>query len=289
LYFNAERARAQLDSVTAQLELDEHLLKLAEDRKGVGVGTGLDVTRALTRLAVDRQHRIEAENDIRTADLRLLRAMGERPTLQLTLEDSTFSDVEQRSRLDHAIQEAFSSRPELRAEANRAHVAQLNVAGAEAERLPSIRAFADYGNIGNTSAFVPTNTVGLQLSIPLFDGGQRSSHRSLAESQARQAETRQKDVRDEIEVEVRIAMDNVNSAREQLRAADQALKLAEEEMELAQLRFEAQVTTQIDVIDAQSQLADARTRRVNAVYAVKAGEVEFQRATGQLLSRNATH
>jgi hypothetical protein len=61
---------------------------------------------------------------------------------------------------------------------------------------------------------------------------------------------------------------------------DQALKLAQEELELARPRFEAQVTTQIDVVNAQTQLADARSRQVNAVYALKSAEIEYQRATG---------
>ena len=105
-------------------------------------------------------------------------------------------------------------------------------------------------------------------------------------SHLRQAETRQRDLRDEIEVEVRVAMDNLRSAQEQFTAADQSLKLAKEEMELAQLRFEAQVTTQIDVIDAQTQLAEARTRRVDAAYTVRAGEVEYRRAVGKIINLN---
>jgi outer membrane protein len=285
LYFNAQRARAMVESVKAQMDLDEHLLKLAQDRKDAGVGTGLDVTRAMTRLAVERQHLIEAENDVHTADLRLLRAMGEPPQMRFTLDDSVASDAEPAANTDLAVREALDSRPELQAEENMVHVARMNVSSSESERLPSLRAFADYGNNGNPSLFIPTNSVGVQLSIPLFDGGLRSAHRASAQSQARQAETRRRDVRDEIEVEVRVAIDNLRSAHEQLTAADQGLKLAEEEMELARLRFESHVTTQIDVIEAQAQLADARTRRVNAVYGVKSSEVEYRRATGTAASQ----
>jgi outer membrane protein TolC len=62
LYFNAQRARAQVEAERAQIEFDERLLKLAQDRKDAGVGTGLDVIRASAQLAVERQHRIEAQN-----------------------------------------------------------------------------------------------------------------------------------------------------------------------------------------------------------------------------------
>ena len=284
LYFNAQRARAQVEAERAQIELDERLLKLAQDRKDAGVGTGLDVTRASAQLAVERQHWIEAQNGVRTADLRLLRAMGESPDKQITLDDSGFNAFEEPKDLAAAIDEALRSRPEMKAEENKVHVAHMNASSTQAERLPSIRAIANYGNTGNTSMFIPTDAVGLQLTLPLFDGGLRSAHRAMAASQTRQAETRRRDVHDEIEVEVRIAVDNLRSAQEQLRAANETLRLAEEEIDQAQLRFEAKVTTQVDVVDAQARLALARSSQVNAAYGVRAAKVEFLRATGTLVT-----
>jgi outer membrane protein TolC len=210
--------------------------------------------------------------------------MGESPDKQITLDDSGFNAFEAPMDLGAAVDEALRSRPEMKAEENKVRVAHMNASSTEAERLPSIRAIANYGNTGNTSQFIPTDAVGLQLTLPLFDGGLRSAHRAMAASQTRQAETRRRDVHDEIEVEVRIAVDNLRSAREQLTAANETLRLAEEEIEQAQLRFGAQVTTQIDVIAAQAQLAEARTRRVDAAYTVSAGEVEYRRAVGKIIN-----
>jgi outer membrane protein TolC len=122
--------------------------------------------------------------------------------------------------------------------------------------------------------------MGVQLQLPVFDGGRRSAHRKLSESQLRQAEIRAKDLRDQIELDVRVAVDNLASNQEQLRAAEEVLRLAQEETDLARLRFEAQVTTQIDVVNAQAELADARSRQVNALFALKSAQIEYQRATG---------
>src|SRR5262249_15424619 len=93
LYFNAQRAKSQVVAAKAQMDLDQRLLTLARDRKEAGVGTGLDVTRAESRLASDRHDLLQAENDVRTAELRLLRAMGERPTMQLELSDTSLPAV----------------------------------------------------------------------------------------------------------------------------------------------------------------------------------------------------
>jgi outer membrane protein TolC len=280
LYFNVQRARALTESAQAQVDLDNSLLKLARDRREFGTGTGLDVTRAESRLAADRHRLLQSQNQVRTAQLQLLRAMGERPNSDFDLTDPLAPAALTAETPDEAVALAMRNRPELKAEDQRVQAARLFFAGSKAERLPSLQAFGNYGDNGTSSFLVPTHAVGVQLQVPLFDGGRRSSHREFAASQLRQTEIQAKDLRDQIEFDVRVALDNLASAREQLRAAEESLRLAQEEIELARLRFEAQVTTQIDVVNAQTELADARSRQVDALFAVKSAEIEYQRATG---------
>jgi outer membrane protein len=280
LYFNVQRARALTDAVRAQLELDNSLLQLARDRQEFGVGTGLDVTRSQSRLAADQHRLLQAENEARTAELQLLRAMGERPGFALNLTDGLTSAAITAATADEAVNIALRSRPELKAEQQRIEAARFGVSGARAERLPAIQTFADYGDNGASSLFVPTRSIGVQVQVPLFDGGRRGAHRIVSESQLRQAEIQAKDLRDEVDFDVRVAVDNLASARAQLRAAEESLNLSREELNLARLRFEAQVTTQLDVVNAQALLAEARSRQVNALFAVRAAEVEYRRATG---------
>jgi outer membrane protein TolC len=182
--------------------------------------------------------------------------------------------------LPGAIELAMQNRPEMIAEQRKVEAARIGRSATRAERLPTLQAFADYGGNGGLDAFVATDTIGVQLSLPIFDGGRRSAHARTAESQLRQAEVRAKNVHDEIELEVRVAFDTLASAQEQLAAAESAFKLAQEELELSRLRYEAQVTTQIDVLSAQAGLATARSRRVNALFAVKNAEVDYRRALG---------
>jgi outer membrane protein TolC len=281
LYFGVQRARGIVDAARAQVELDEALLRLARDRREAGVGTGLDVTRSESRSASDRHSQLQAQNEARTAELRLLRAMGASLEQTFELADSLEPSTLRSESLPRAIELAVQNRPEIAAEQKKVEAARLGRGAARAERLPTIQAFADYGANGNLDALVATDTVGVQFSVPIFDGGRRAAHARNAESQLRQSEIRAKDVRDEIEMEVRVAFDTLASAHDQLAAAESALQLAQEELELSRLRYEAQVTTQIDVISAQTGLAAARSRRVNALYAVKSAEVEFRRALGE--------
>jgi outer membrane protein TolC len=280
LYFNVQRAHAMTESAQAQVDLDDNLLKLARDRREFGTGTGLDVTRAEARLATDRHRLLQAQDDVRTAQLQLLRAMGERPNTQFDLTDSLSASVLEPESPDNALALALRNRPEVKAFDQRVQAARLAVGESKAESLPSLQAFGNYGDNGTRQDLVPTDAMGVQLQLPLFDSGRRSAHRQLSESQLKQAEIRAKDLRDQIELDVRVAVDNLASNQEQLRAAEEALRLAQEETDLARLRFEAQVTTQIDVVNAQAELAEARSRQVNALFALKSAEIEYQRATG---------
>jgi outer membrane protein len=281
LYYGVQRARGVVEANSAQIELDQALLRLAQDRREGGVGTGLDVTRAESRLASDRHDLLAAQNESRTAELRLLRTMGARLDTAVELTDSLSSTFETPPALSQAIQLAFQNRPEMKAEQKRLDAARLARGATHAERLPSIQSFADYGGNGQLNQFVSTDRIGLQITLPIFDGGRRSAHMKIAESQFRQTEARAKDLHDAVELEVRVAFDTVNSAREQLAAAESTLKLAQEELDLSRLRYEAQVTTQIDVISAQAELAAARSRRVNALFAVKSSEIELRRSMGE--------
>lgn len=280
LYFGVQAASALVDAAQSQIDLDQSLLQLARDRLQVGSGTQLDVTRAQARLTTERYHLLQAQNSHRNAELQLLRAMGEPLDIQVELTDPLEAAAPVTT-VEEALGIAMRNRPELMSEERKLQAARLTFAAARAELFPSIQSFADYGNSGNPgSSFIPTRTIGIQLNIPLFDAGRRAAHRKRANSQLRQAEIHAKDVRDAIELEVRLAVDNLASAREQLEAADQSLRLAEEELELSRLRFEAQVSTQLDVITGQAEVADARSRHVNALFAVKSAEIEYRRATG---------
>jgi outer membrane protein TolC len=238
------------------------------------------VTRANSRLAADRYRLIEARNDSQDSELELLRAMGDRLDTNLELTDPLTAGTEPLQDVAEAIATAMKNRPEIRTEERRIDAARSISSAARAERLPDIHAFANYGSIGNLESWGPTRAMGLQLRLPIFDGGRQAAQLKTAESRLREVQVRARDVRDEIELEVRQALQSLASAREQLRAADLSLKLAQDELELSRLRFEAQVAPQIDVIGAQAELAAARIRQVNALFALKSAELEHRRATG---------
>jgi len=280
-YTNALRAEAVEEASRANVALAERIAKLARSQKEAGTGTGIDVVRADVQVATERQHLVAAEEDSRGAKLQLLRAIG------LTLD----GHVELTDRLKDyqgeipteaaALERAKKQRPELTAQTARTRSAQLNYESVRYERLPSVAVTGDYGTTGITEGpVIPTHTFGASLRIPIFDGGRRDARRAEAFSGLRQEQIRQHDTDQQVELEVRLAVDALRSARMQATVANEALGLSQKELEQAERRFEAGVASSVEVTDAQTRVARARETHANALARLGSTRVDLDVAVG---------
>ena len=282
-YLAALRADANLDTARANVELSQALLQLAQRQQSAGTGTGIEVTRAEVQLANDRQRLIRAENDRRRSILQLLKTLG------LTLD----TNAELTDKLDYhpvdigsaeaLLDQARRSRPDLRTQQQREETARLNFGAVKSERLPSVGASGDYGTIGPELVGAhPTYTLGASLKVPVFDGGRREARRSESFSQYRQEQIRTRDLGQQIELQVRVALESLRSAVAEVDAAREGLTLAENELAQAQRRYQAGVATSVEVTDAQTRLQRARDNQVNALYDHNLARLDLATATGTI-------
>src|SRR5579872_2826377 len=282
-YVTALRAQASLDTARANVELSGALLRLAQSQKNAGTGTGIEITRAQVQLANDRQLELVAENDLDRSRLQLLKVIG------LRLDNP----VELTGRLEYipteivdaagALATAQEHRPELKAQQKREDNARLSYSATKMERVPSVSAFANYGDLGSaiTNA-LPTRSVGISMKVPLFDGGRRDARRAESASQYREEKIRMTDLRDQVELEVRTALDGLRSADAQVKTAEEGLRLSENELAQAERRYRAGVTNSIEVTDAQTRLARARDNRISALYNYNLARIDLGTATGTI-------
>jgi outer membrane protein TolC len=122
------------------------------------------------------------------------------------------------------------------------------------------------------------------LRVPIFDGGRRDARRVESASAYRQEKIRTADLRDQIELDVRLALDGLHSADAQVKAAEDGLMLAQNELAQAQRRYKAGVTNSIEVTDAQTRLDRARDNRINALYNYNVARIDLGTATGTIQS-----
>ena len=282
-YLNALRAEAALEAARANVELAERILKLAESQKAAGTGTGIEVTRAAAVLEQERQRMIAAAEQQAAARLELLRAMNADLGLEIELTDRLEYRPAEVPEAARALEAARELRPELKAQAARQQAAELNASAAKWERLPAARAFGDYGVIGRTgSVYLPTRTVGVQVSVPLWDGGRRDARRAEAASLRRAEEIRTRDLARQVELEIRLAIERLKSAEAQVAAAREALVQAERELAQAERRVAAGVATPLEVTEAQARVARAREAVVAATFQQRAAQIGLGEAVGHL-------
>jgi outer membrane protein len=282
-YLACLRADATVETQRANVDLSDALLKLSNRQKTAGTGLAIEVTRAQVQLANDRQNLIVAENDRRKAVLQLLRAIGLNLDARIEFTDKLAYKPVDVGPMEAAIEKARKERAELKAQAKREQIAKLNYGSVKAERLPSLSAFGNYGTIGpEIIGALPTHSVGVTLKVPVFDGGRRDARRAESLSQLRQEEIRTRDVKQQVELDVRLALDSIKSAASQVETAREGLSLAENELAQARRRYEGGVANSIEVTDAQTRLDRARDNSIAALYNYNLARLDLATATGSI-------
>jgi outer membrane protein len=283
MYIEALRADEAVKAREADNELSRQLLKLARDRKAAGVATGLDVTRQEVQLENNTQRLLVSQNEQESARLNLIRALGIAFDVRLVLTDELKFVPVTTQAPEQALLTAREQRLELRAQENRQRLASLSLSSVTSERIPSLSLNGDYGWIGlKPEDALSTRSIGLTLSVPIFDGGQRESRISENRSRVRQESIRMKDVSDQVTLEVRNALLTLESSTQQVGVSARGMELALKELIFAKDRFAAGLTTNIEVTNAQTSVARARDNQIEALFRFNASRINLARAKGEI-------
>ena len=282
-YLAALRADAEKSAAQSNVELSEALLKQAESLKAAGPGTGIEITRQRVQLANDRQRLLFAQNELRRTRLQLLKAINLRLDTEIELTDAlTYIPVDA-TLVQQVKANALLARWDYKAQLERQDNARVTSNAVKAERLPSISSFANYGAIGSgPNNSLPTREYGVSLRLPIFDGWRREGKRAESESQFRQESIRSGDMKDRIDLDVRLAVDALESAENEVKVAAEGLTLAENEVAQARRRVDAGVAISLEVTDAQTRLARARDNQIAALFHHAQARIDLGQATGTL-------
>ena len=281
-YVQVLRAEAALETARANIDLAERLVQLAASQKRAGTGTGIEVTRGRVQLQNEMQRQLAAENDRDRAALELKHSIGMDLAQPIEVTDRMNDGTEPQPTTEAAIEAALNQRPDLIAQQKRQGAAQLNVKSFASERLPTLGTSGDYGVIGDGSTMLPTRSIGVGVRVPIFDGGRREARIAESGVLLRQERLRAEDIKKQIELEVRIALNNLKSARSQIETARLGLELSENELAQAQRRSEAGVANSVELTDAQTRLTRARDNHLSALYLFNLARIDVAAASGSM-------
>jgi outer membrane protein len=165
-------------------------------------------------------------------------------------------------------------------------LAEQDVAFNKAAHMPTLDAVANYNNAytnGGLNGFgteFSSASIGLQLQIPLYQGGAISSR-------VRQALLNQQKAKDDVEVarrqtnlETQRAFLNLSSSVAQIKALEQALISSQSQLDSTKLGYEVGVRISVDVLNAQQQLFSAKRDLLQARYNYLVNIIRLKSATG---------
>jgi len=289
-YYDVLLAQEQITVQAASVKLLEGELGKTKQRFDAGAVPRFNVLRAEVKIANARPRLIRAYNNYRTAKNQLATVLGYNlpaevsEDIPLTL-TTKFTIEPLDMALPSALARARERRPELGALRAEVALRKESVVIAKAGSKPSLGIFAGYNS--HSSEFregfyddVSGPLAGVAMTWDIFDG--RATQGRVVEARARQAKAsiNLEDQMRRIEQEVRTAYSKFIEAREVIESQKRVVEQAEEAVRLADSRYEAGSGTQLDVLDAETSLTEARSTAVEAARDYQVSRARLERAIG---------
>jgi outer membrane protein TolC len=244
-----------------------------------------DLLKAEVELANARQVLIRAQNQAGLARANFNYMLGQdldTPFQLEELQETQPSVVE----LQRAIQTAWEQRPELQELAQSIEVARRGVSAAQSQFLPQLSLVGTYtvDIAGGNPSFSPERwEVGGVLQWQAFEGGRVRAQVAEAKIAHHKALETLQQQRERVALEVQEAVITLGEAEQKIRVAEQAIAQAEENFRISQERYNAQIATSTEVVDAEALLTQARTNYFNTIYDYHLASFALKKATGAIL------
>lgn len=287
-FYDLLLSQRQLDIINQDIARLQRNLRDASSRYQAGVVDKIDSKQAtigLNNSLASRKQLQEAVNS-RTAYLKQL--MGYTPQRPLTasydsvqLVRSLVIDTNQVLNVNNRIEYTM-----LETQKN---LNNVNVSYYKYGFLPSVSAVGSY-NLQYFSSSVsnlykdafPTSLVGLNISIPIFQGTKRLQNLSKARLQVKRTDLDLENSRNAINTEYTQALASYKSNFTNYKALGENVELAKDVYNVVSLQYREGIKTYLDLIVAQTDLRTASLNYYNALFQLLSSKVDLQRALGTL-------
>jgi len=282
-YFAVLRAHAVMrvaeQTVKARQDVVDQVSALAESK----LKSTLDVSFAKVNLSDARLLVAQALNELKTAEANLATAMG--------LPNETAFDLQEEplpaplpDRIADLVRQAMADRPDLK-DLRLEQSSQQRFAKAEHDLFyPSVGVLATAGFAPAGEAAIPGRygAIGMNVNIPIFNGGLFKARQSEAELKARAAGDNITDLENRVTRDVRVAYYSATTAYDRMALTKQLVDQAGQALELAQVRYDNGLGTIVELSTAQLNLTSAQIADTNARYEYQAQRVNVDYQVGAL-------
>jgi outer membrane protein TolC len=285
ILFLRQSIQVQDDEITT---LNEHLAT-TRMRVETGSATDFDALTTEVRVAAADNQKIGLANSLSSNEIGLRRLLGLPHDSPLKL-SGRFTEIPVSLNLDSLEAAALHNRIEMKAADDQIAVAQAQYQVASTIDNPSLNVALTYGfkngyepNIyamrGNVAAAVQIQ-MPLSGVVPFFGGYRGSSMQEEATATSKGAESYKNLLTQQIAADVQKAVTDLRTALDKLQTADITVQQAESALSMAKARYSAGTVTNLDLLDAETALAQAKLMRLETLYRFVIGRYELDAAEG---------
>jgi outer membrane protein len=309
-YWNLVAARANVDARRSTLDLALELMRVNQAKVDVGSTPPLDLLAAQAEVAANQEALIIAETSVKQAEDRLRLLIfdtTQRDTWNVKIDPIDSPPIATAAiDVDAAVTRALSERADLFRARKEIDSADTTVKYAANQKLPDLRLNASYqaSGLGGTQVLrtggfpgtiagpgevtpfgtvvnqlfahdYPTWSVGLSVSYPIGESADQANH-ARARLERTQAAERLKSAEARSVQQIRDAGWKIDMNAKRIETARASRELAEQRLDAERKRFEVGMSTSFLVIQAQRDLAQAKTNELSAVLAYDLSLVDFE-------------
>jgi outer membrane protein len=286
-YFDVLIAQDKIDLMIAQKSAISSQLDQAKANFEVGTVTITDVNEAQARYDLIVAQEIAAVNEYQIAKHAVQAITGNAPQKLATVKADIQTNTLTQS-MDNWLEVAALNNLNIQIQQDTAKFSEQEIELSKAGHLPTLDAVASYTDSyanGSVSVFgtgneLKTGSIGLQLQIPLYQGGATSSKVRQAVLNKQKAQDDVEIARRQTELETQRAYLNLSTSIAQVKALNQALISSQSQVDSTKLGYEVGVRTSIDVLNAEQQLFSAKRDLLQARYNYLVNIIRLKTASG---------
>ncbi|MEX8548019.1 MAG: TolC family protein [Mucilaginibacter sp.] len=287
-FYDVLLSQKQLDIINADIARLRLALKDAYAQYQAGVVDKIDYKQATIALnnALASYKATQEAVKSKTAVLRQFMGITAERTI-MPVYDSV--RLEQETHIDTMQMLDVRNRPEYQQLETQRNLQNLNVSYYKWGFLPSVGAFGNYNVNFLNNQFsdlynkgFPNSLIGLNLSIPIFQGTRRLQNLRKARLQVDRADLDIVNLHTQINTEYEQALSNYKSSYFDLQTLKQNVDLSRDVYNVVFLQYREGIKTYLDVIVAQSDLRTSELNYNNALFTLLSSKIDLQRALGSL-------
>jgi len=287
-YFDVLIAQDSVQLAEAQKTAIKEQLAQAKRNFEVGTATITDTHEAQARHDLTSAQEIAAQNNLEVKRRALQQLINALPQNLKPLGKQFKLEAPQPADMEQWVNDAQLNSPQLSQAQAGAQLAEKEVARNRGGHYPTVDLVANYSQnnasggsfgVGSDST---NKSVGVQLNLPIFQGGAVNSKWREAEANRERASQELENARRSVALQTRQAYLGVVSGIAQVKALQQALTSSTSLLDASKLGQEVGVRTNLDVLNAQQQLYATRRDLYQAEYNYLLSQLRLKAAVGTL-------